>query len=141
MIRSLKRCGVRNIVMLTGDTEPVAWAITEAAGISHVLADVFPEDKMRFVEELPERKRQTVALVGDGINDSRAMAQADVGIAVDGGAEVAKITSHVTLLDANLWKFPQAIHIARQAAVLINQDWRIPGGVHVAQVGRSARSH
>ena len=124
VIQALRGRGVRDIVMLTGDHPTVARTVAEALGIQHYIAEALPDHKAELVRTLQAEGR-TVAVVGDGINDSPALAQADVGIAVRGGAEVAQETAHVTLLEGNLWKIPQAIDIAREATHLIEQNWQL----------------
>jgi Cu2+-exporting ATPase len=122
VVRALRERGVKEIVMLTGDHPAVAKTAAEALGITRYIADAFPEQKSDFVQSLQQRGA-TVAVVGDGINDSPALARADVGIAVHGGTDVARETAHVAVLEGNLWKIPQAIDIAREAMGLIRQNW------------------
>src|SRR5207249_4236466 len=106
------------IIMLTGDHPAVAKTAADRLGITRYVADSFPEQKSDFVRSLQQRGA-TVAVVGDGINDSPALALADVGIAVRGGTDVARETAHIAILEGNLWKIPQAIDIARQAIGLV----------------------
>jgi heavy metal translocating P-type ATPase len=124
VIRALRARGIQDIVMLTGDHATVAKQVAEALGITRYIAEALPDHKAGLVRTLQAEGR-TVAVVGDGINDSPALAQADVGIAVLGGAEVAQETAHVALLEGNLWKIPQAIDIARESIHLIEQNWQL----------------
>jgi Cu2+-exporting ATPase len=124
VVRSLRQRGVREIVMLTGDHPAVARRVADTLGITRYVADAFPEQKSEYVLAL-QRDGRTVAVVGDGINDSPALARADVGIAVHGGTDVARETAHVAILEGNLWKIPQAIDIAREATDLIQQNWNV----------------
>src|SRR5439155_536329 len=120
VIRALRNRGIRDIIMLTGDHPAVAKTAADRLGITRYVADAFPEQKSDFVRSLQQRGA-TVAVVGDGINDSPALALADVGIAVRGGTDVARETAHIAILEGNLWKIPQAIDIARQAIGLVEQ--------------------
>ncbi len=122
VIRALRARGIREIVMLTGDHPAVAKTVADTVGITRYVADAFPEQKSEFVRAL-QQQGATVAVVGDGINDSPALACADIGIAVRGGTDVARETAHVAILEGNLWKIPEAIDIAREATGLIRQNW------------------
>jgi Cu2+-exporting ATPase len=124
VVRALRERGIREIVMLTGDTAEVAHAIARSVGIETVVAEVFPAQKAEYVRELQSQGR-TVAVVGDGINDSLCLAQADVGIAVHGSSDVARETAHVALLEESLGKVPEALDLAREAIGLIRQGWGI----------------
>jgi Cu2+-exporting ATPase len=124
VVRALRERGVKEIVMLTGDHPAVAKTAAETLGITRYIADALPEQKSDFVQSLQQRG-STVAVVGDGINDSPALARADVGIAVHGGTDVARETAHVAVLEGNLWKIPQAIDIAREAMGIVRQNWNL----------------
>jgi Cu2+-exporting ATPase len=124
VIKALRERGVRDIVIFTGDHPAVAKRVAEALGISRYAADLFPEEKLELVKTW-QQEGNTVGVVGDGINDSPALAQADVGIAVSGGVDVAHETAHVVLLRGGLWKIPLAVDIAREAMGLIRQNWNL----------------
>jgi Cu2+-exporting ATPase len=124
VVKHLRENGVRQIAMLTGDHPQVATKVAAAVGISDFIADALPGDKVAYVKDL-QRRGYRVAVVGDGINDSPALAHADVGIAVSGGADVAEATAHVVLLNGGLWKVPLALDISRDAVDRIAQSWRI----------------
>lgn len=119
-IDALERLGI-NTVMLTGDNELTAHAIAERVGIAEVIADVLPADKERHVRELQERGR-VVAMVGDGINDSPALARADVGLAIGTGADIAKEGADVVLMRSDLLDVPRAVELSRAVIRNIKQD-------------------
>ncbi|MBE6997041.1 MAG: heavy metal translocating P-type ATPase [Ruminococcaceae bacterium] len=101
VVRRLKQAGLRNIVMMTGDSERTAAAIAEEAGIDRFFAEVLPEDKARFVEQ-EKSAGHRVIMIGDGINDSPALSAADVGIAMKEGADIAREIADITLSGSNL---------------------------------------
>jgi heavy metal translocating P-type ATPase len=124
VVAALRERGIRDVVMLTGDSPAAAERVAAACGIEWYIGGTLPEEKCEFVKFL-QNQGHHVALVGDGVNDSPALAQADVGIAVRGGTDVASETAHVVLLEGNLWKIPQAIDIARESVRLIRQNWQL----------------
>ena len=119
-IDALRGLGVRT-VMLTGDNELTARAIAERVSVSEVIADVLPADKERVVRELQEGGGR-VAMVGDGINDSPALARADVGLAIGAGADVAKEGADVVLMHSDLMDVARAIELSRAVMRNIKQD-------------------
>ena len=119
-IRALTELGVKT-VMLTGDNALTAGAIARRVGIDRVVADVMPADKERHVREL-EDAGATVAMVGDGINDSPALARADVGIAIGTGADIAKEGADVVLMRSDLLDVARAIELSRGVIRNIKQD-------------------
>lgn len=119
-IRALKVMGVRT-VMLTGDSKSAAKAVGDAVGITEVVAEVLPADKLRIVKELQE-KGEIVAMAGDGVNDAPALAQADVGIAMSTGTDVAIETAGITLLHGDIAKLTKAIHLSRLTMRGIKQN-------------------
>ena len=124
VVRALRERGIEQILMVTGDNAAVAEAVAARVGITRVVARALPEQKVEIVESL-QRRGRTVAVIGDGINDSPGLTRADVGIAVHGGSDVARETADVALLEESLWKIPRAIDLARQAMRLIRQNWAV----------------
>lgn len=119
-IAALGKLGIRTI-MLTGDNETTAHAIAAKVGVSEVIAGVMPADKERVVREL-QGDGNTVAMVGDGINDSPALARADVGLAIGAGADVAKEGADVILMKSDLMDVPRAIELSRAVIRNIKQN-------------------
>jgi Cu2+-exporting ATPase len=138
-IRELKRLGVKKLVMATGDSEEVARLIAGASGITDILAKAFPEKKADLVKQL-KSEGYTVAVIGDGINDSPALAHADVALSLHGGTEAAREGADIVLTDADLRRLPEAIKIARSAMGLVSQNLSLAmvpnsAGLFLAAVG------
>lgn len=119
-VAKLGRMGIRT-VMLTGDNEASAAAVARQAGITEFRAGVLPQDKARFVKEL-QAAGHRVAMAGDGINDSAALAQADLSIAMGGGSDIAIDTAMITILSSDLMKIPEAIRLSHLTIRTIRQN-------------------
>ncbi|MGO8671604.1 MAG: heavy metal translocating P-type ATPase [Capsulimonadaceae bacterium] len=124
VILALRERGVKRIVMLTGDSSATARAVAEKLAITDIIADAYPDQKADVVEKL-RRDGYSVAVIGDGVNDSPAFTRADVGISLAGGADVAKETADVILLDNSLWGIPKAIDMSRTAMRILRQNINI----------------
>jgi len=119
-VAALKRRGLE-VIVLTGDARPTAEAVARRAGVEKVLAEVLPEDKAREITGL-KAQRHRVAMVGDGINDAPALAQADVGIAMGSGTDVAIEAADVTLVRGDLRGVVGAIDLSRRTISVIKQN-------------------
>lgn len=119
-IRALEGLGIKT-VMLTGDNALTAGAIARSMGVLDVVADVMPADKERHVRALQDEGR-SVAMVGDGINDSPALARADVGLAIGTGADIAKEGADVVLMRSDLMDVARAIELSHAVIRNIKQD-------------------
>ena len=130
-IEALNRMGIRS-VLLTGDTKPVAEMVAHELGISEVEADLLPEMKLARIKSLVAAGR-IVAMVGDGINDAPALAEASVGVAMGSGTDVARESADVVLLGNDLLKFTETLAIARWTRRII--WWNFAGTLGIDMVG------
>jgi len=119
-IQQLKNQGLR-IIMVTGDNQITAHAIAKQAGIAEVRAQVLPQDKADVVKELQEQG-ECVGMVGDGINDAPALAQANVGLAIGTGTDVAIESADVVILQGSLLKVPEVIELSKATVINIKQN-------------------
>jgi len=127
VLEGLRRRGVREIVMLSGDREGVAKRIAHSVGIDKVYAEVLPHEKADIIREL-KRSGGPFAMVGDGVNDSPALAQADIGISLVDGADIARTAADVVLMREGLHLLLPAIDISRDALQLVKQNYSLIAG-------------
>ena len=119
-VSELERMGIE-VYMLTGDNRQTAEAVAKKAGIRHCVAEVLPQDKASFVEKL-RKDGKKVAMVGDGINDSAALAVADLSIAMGTGSDIAIEVAKMTIISADLAKIPVAFRLAGMTVRTIRQN-------------------
>ncbi len=121
-VASLRRAGIRHVVMVTGDNKPTAEAIAKATGVDELYAELLPQDKVALVEKLVGKYEQ-VAMVGDGVNDAPAMARATLGIAMGAmGSDAAIEAADVALMSDDLSKLPWLVRHSRRALAIIRQN-------------------
>lgn len=119
-VAALKKLGIA-VYMLTGDNQQTAGAVAIQAGIDHYQAEVLPSDKADFIKKL-QQEGKVVAMVGDGINDSQALAQADVSIAMGKGSDIAIDVAKITLISSDLQQVPKALQLSRLTVKTIRQN-------------------
>ncbi|MDO3377691.1 heavy metal translocating P-type ATPase [Geoalkalibacter halelectricus] len=132
-IRALPGAGFKRVILLTGDNEATAATVAKSLGISEYYARAFPDRKVEIVTQLQQQGFK-VAMVGDGINDSPALAQADVGISMRHGADIAKEAADVVLMEGTLHDILAARAIARSGLELIRRNYRTIVGVNTAAI-------
>ncbi|NOS73940.1 MAG: copper-translocating P-type ATPase [Methyloglobulus sp.] len=119
-VQQLQKLGIR-VIMVTGDNTITAQAIAKQVGIAEVKAQVLPQDKASIIKEL-QQQGEIVGMVGDGINDAPALAQADVGMAIGTGTDVAIESADVVILQGSLLKVPEAIALSKATVKNIKQN-------------------
>jgi Cu2+-exporting ATPase len=124
VVAALRKRSIRDIVMLTGDRGGVARRVAEKLGIRRYFAEVLPADKAEIVDRLRNGGGH-FAMVGDGVNDSPALARADVGIALVQGADIARDAADVVLMEDSLLRIVDAIDISRGAMALVRQNYTL----------------
>lgn len=110
------------VAMLTGDNERTAKAVASKLGISRVIAQVLPQQKQQVISKLRDEEKKVVAMVGDGINDAPALAEADLGIAIGSGTDVAKETGGIILIKDDLMDVPIALDLGKKTVSKIKQN-------------------
>ena len=125
----LKKLGVRNLVMLSGDNQGTVDAVSRELGLTEAHGNMLPEDKSAYIKKLIDEEGQIVAFVGDGVNDSPSLALAHIGIAMGSGTDVAIETSDVVLMNSDFSRLPHALGLAKATARNMKQNILIAIGV------------
>ena len=132
-IALLRKAGIRKIVMMTGDSERTAHSIAERVSVDEYFSEVLPEDKARYVER-EKQDGKTVIMIGDGINDSPALSAADVGIAVNDGAEIAREIADVTIGAEDLYQIVTLKAISDKLMKRIQKNYQVIVGFNTALI-------
>lgn len=127
-LQRLKRLGVKNLVMLSGDNQGTVEVVSRELGLTEAHGNMLPEDKSAYVKQLIE-EGQIVAFIGDGVNDSPSLALANIGIAMGGGTDVAIETSDVVLMNSDFSRLPHALGLTKATARNMKQNIAIALGV------------
>lgn len=123
VISALHKAGINKVVMMTGDNEKTAAAVARAVGVDEYHAEVLPEDKAEFIR-CEKAAGHTVIMIGDGVNDTPALSEADVGIAINTGAAIAKEISDITVSSSDLFKLLKLREISVALMSRINKNYR-----------------
>ena len=129
-LQKLKRLGVKNLVVLSGDNQGTVDVVSRELGLTEAHGNMLPEDKSEYIKELIE-EGQIVAFVGDGVNDSPSLALANIGIAMGSGTDVAIETSDVVLMNSDFGRLPHALGLTKATARNMKQNILIAVGVVV----------
>ena len=122
-VAALHGCGIRNIVMMTGDNRRTAEAVAALVGVDACYAEVLPEDKANFIRE-EKAKGHTVIMIGDGVNDSPALSEADAGIAISTGAAIAREIADITIASEDLFALVTLRRLSEALMARIHQNYR-----------------
>ncbi|NLO47482.1 MAG: cadmium-translocating P-type ATPase [Clostridiales bacterium] len=125
----LKKLGVKNLVMLSGDNQGTVDMVSRELGLTEAYGNMVPEDKSAYIKKLIEEEKQIVAFVGDGVNDSPSLALAHIGIAMGGGTDVAIETSDVVLMNSDFSRLPHALGLTKATARNMEQNIFIAVGI------------
>src|SRR5699024_10392940 len=134
VLSALRNLGVKKLVMLTGDSPRTAASIAEQLGVDDFRAGVLPADKAEYVASL-RREGHTVLMVGDGINDSPALSEADAGIAISDGAAIAREIADITIAADSLWELVRLRQLAMALMQRIENNYHFVIGFNGALIG------
>ncbi len=132
-IRALHECGIKNVVMMTGDNRRTAESVAQAVGVDQVYAEVLPEDKAEFIRKA-RAEGHVVIMVGDGVNDSPALSEADVGIAISTGAAIAREIADITVASEDLRALVTLRVLSCQLMRRIHRNYRFIIGFNCALI-------
>ena len=133
-LEKLKKLGVKNLVMLSGDNQGTVDVVSRELGITKAFGNMLPKDKSNYLKQLKE-KGQIVAFAGDGVNDSPSLALADVGIAMGSGTDVAIESSEIVLMNSDINHLSHALGLAKATAINMKQNIVIAVGVVLVLFG------
>ena len=133
VIRRLKKYGISKVVMMTGDSDRIASTIADKVGVDEYYSEVLPEDKAKFVENEKNAGRKVI-MIGDGINDSPALSEANVGIAISAGAEIAREIADVTISADNLYEIATLKQLSDAMVRRINTNYRLIVGINTGLI-------
>ena len=132
-VRALHECGIRKVVMMTGDNRKTAEAVARQVGVDAVFAEVLPEDKAAFIRQ--ERAAgHTVIMVGDGVNDSPALSEADAGIAISTGAAIAREIADITIASEDLFELVTLRRLSEALMQRIHRNYRFIVGFNFSLI-------
>ena len=133
VIRRLKENGISKVVMMTGDSDRIASTIADKVGVDEYYSEVLPEDKAKFVEKEKNAGRKVI-MIGDGINDSPALSEASVGIAISDGAEIAREIADVTISADDLYEIATLKQLSDAMVRRINKNYRLIVGINTGLI-------
>ena len=133
VIRRLKQCGISKVVMMTGDSDRIASTIAHKVGVDEYYSEVIPEDKAKFVENEKKSGRRVI-MIGDGINDSPALSEASVGIAISDGAEIAREIADVTISADDLYEIATLKRLSDAMVRRINKNYHMIVGINTGLI-------
>ena len=133
VIRRLKKYGISKVVMMTGDSDRIASTIADKVGVDEYYSEVLPEDKAKFVENEKNPGRKVI-MIGDGINDSPALSEANVGIAISDGAEIAREIADVTISADDLYEIATLKQLSDAMVRRINTNYRLIVGINTGLI-------
>ena len=132
-IRALHECGIKNVVMMTGDNRRTAESVAQAVGVDQVYAEVLPEDKAEFIRKA-RAEGHVVIMVGDGVNDSPALSEADVGIAISTGAAIAREIADITIASEDLFELVILRRLSEALMSRIHGSYRFIVGFNLSLI-------
>ena len=133
VVKELKKTGITKVVMMTGDSDRIARTIAERVGVDEYYSEVLPEDKAGFVEKEKAAGRKVI-MIGDGINDSPALSASDVGIAISGGAEIAREIADVTIGADNLYEVVTLKKLSNALMKRIRKNYKAIVGINASLI-------